>query len=418
MIAGLLAPRLLLISQPDSYRLAAYLAAAQRLGLDALVGSRGRYSLVSEVHDGLHIDLDAPDTAFDIILDAARAHPFAGVLGCDDGTVELAARVAQALDLPHNPPAAARISRRKDLARAHLSLAGCPVPIHCLIDLERPIAAQMAGLPWPCVLKPLNQSGSRGVIRVDDAAEFTAACERLRPVIATTGDAFERTHILVEAYIPGTEVAWEGYLQAGRLATLTLFDKPDPLEGPYFQETIYVTPSRLPAEVQARITARVQEACTAYGLTTGAIHAELRVNEDDVWILEVAARTIGGDCARVFDSGNGYALEEMAVALATARPFEPVPLEESRGVMMIPVAQAGVLRRVEGLAAARKVAYIESVDIVIRSGHELVPLPEGSSYPGFIFARGPTPEVVEKALREAHACLNIVTAPVWRIGAG
>ena len=407
--------RLLLVSQPDSYRIAPYLKAAGQMGLEVLIGSRGEHSLTTEVNHGLHIDLEDHDAALTAILDEAAARPFAGIIGSDDSTVELAARAANSLGLPHNPPEAARISRRKDLARAHLMLAGCPVPIHRLVNLDKPLEAQMAGLPWPCVIKPLNMSASRGVIRANNAEEFIAACARVRGIIAESGDALESSHVLVEDYIDGFEVAFEGYLQEGRLSTLAVFDKPDPLTGPYFEETIYVTPSRLQSETLALIKRRVQQACSAYGLTTGPVHAELRVNAEDAWILEVASRTIGGDCARTLDNGTSRILEQLTVALAIGEAVRPPAIENSRGVMMIPIKQAGLLRRVEGLLAAQKFAHIERIDIVISEGHELVPLPEGNQYLGFIFAQAETPEQVVAVLRAAYEKLNIVTAPVFRL---
>jgi biotin carboxylase len=384
------------------------------MGLEVLIASRGQHSLTTEISEGLHVDLDDHDAALRRILDAHRHTPFAGILGSDDSTVELAADAARQLGLPHNPPDAARLSRRKDLARAHLALSGCPVPKHCLVDVEKPLAAQMNDLPWPCVLKPLHMSASRGVIRVDNPEAFIKACRRIRPIIRESGDDFERRHVLVEDYIDGIEVAYEGYLHRGALNTLALFDKPDPLQGPFFEETIYVTPSRLPAGVQSLITRRVAEACRAYGLTTGPVHAELRVN-DDAWILEVAARTIGGDCARTLDSGGELNLEALTIALAIDRPVEPRQLEGARGVMMLPIEQGGILRRVEGIPAAGRISNIEKVDIIIREGHELIPLPEGNQYPGYLFARADTSEAVISALRAAHARLKFVVAPVMKI---
>jgi hypothetical protein len=385
------------------------------MGLDTLIGSRGEHSLTTEVSQGLHLDLDKPEPALARILEVAEESPFAGILGSDDSTVELAAHAAQQLGLPHNSPEAARLSRRKDLARAHLSLAGCPVPAHCLVDLSEPLQQQITGLPWPCVIKPLNLSASRGVIRVNTPGEFSQACARVAKIIADASDEFERTHVLVEDYIDGVEVAYEGYLHQGELTTLALFDKPDPLVGPFFEETIYVTPSRLNSAIQARIKARVAQACTAYGLTTGPVHAELRVNSDDAWILEVAARTIGGDCARTLDSGDELSLEELTIALAINRPVQSRPLEGARGVMMLPIKQGGLLRRVEGINAASRVPHIEKVDIIVREGHQLVPLPEGNQYPGYLFARADTPEQVIDALRSAHARLNFVVAPVFTL---
>ena len=385
------------------------------MGIDTLIASRGEHSLISEVSSGLHTDPDDTETALQDIIRQAELTPFDGILGSDDSTVELAAMAAQALNLPHNPPDAARLSRRKDLARAHLALADCPVPLHSLVDISKPLEPQTQGLPWPCVIKPLNLSASRGVIRVNDADEFAAACERVRPILAEQNDPFLQTHLLVEDYIDGIEVAYEGFLHEGKLTTLTLFDKPDPLTGPFFEETIYVTPSQLDADTQARIEHNVARACRAYGLTTGPVHAELRIDARDAWILEVASRTIGGDCARILDQGSDFNLEELVISLAIGKPLPGRPSQKARGVMMLPVRKGGVLRRVEGIEAARKVEHIDRVDIIIRDGNELVPLPEGNQYPGYLFASADSSEDVTRALRTACDKLNFVVAPLLRI---
>jgi len=384
------------------------------MGLVVQIASRGEYSLISEVHDGLHVDFENLHSALDNILRQAAKTPFVAILGSDDSTVELAAHAAAELGLPHNPPAAARLTRRKDLARAHLARHGCVVPRHWLIKLEHSLNSQISDICWPCVIKPLNLSASRGVIRVNNSAEFHAAVTRIRNIIVNSGDVFEQQHLLVEEYIDGVEVAYEGFLDNGVLTSLVVFDKPDPLTGPFFEETIYVTPSQLPAAMQEKINLRVAEACRAYGLITGPVHAELRINEKDVWILEVACRTIGGDCASSLDQSD-FNLEELTLALAMGQTIPTQALKDARGVMMIPIKQAGILRRVEGLGAARQVKYIESIDIIIREGHELIPLPEGNQYPGYIFARAKTPDAVIAALREAHAKLNFVVAPAIRL---
>jgi len=224
-----------------------------------------------------------------------------------------------------------------------------------------------------------------------------------------------QSNLLVERYIYGIEFAYEGFLHEGRLTTLTLFDKPDPLTGPFFEETIYVTPSQLDAKTQARVEHNVARACAAYGLTTGPVHAELRIDEQDAWILEVASRTIGGDCARVLDQGSDFNLEELVISLAIGKPLENRPSQKARGVMMLPIRKGGVLRRVEGIEAARKVKNIDRVDIIVRDGHELVPLPEGNQYPGYLFASADTVDKVTRALREACDKLDFVVAPMLRI---
>ena len=407
--------RLLLISHHNSYRIAPYIKAAKNLGLSVTIASQGKHSLVTEVANGMHIDFDDVAAALDEILKENQKTPFSGILGSDDQTVELAAHAAKVLELPHNPPQAALYSHRKDLARAELSLAACPVPINCLLDLSQTIEKQMVGLPWPCVLKPLNMSASRGVIRADNKDEFLNACKRLRPILATAGDEFEQNHILIEEYIDGIEIAYEGFLHDGRLETITIFDKPDPLVGPYFEETIYVTPSTLDKELQSSIKEVIQNACNAYGLSTGAIHAECRIDETTkVWILEIASRTIGGDCARMLDNEQ-LGIEELAISLAINQPVEFSVAEQARGVMMIPVKEKGLLKRVEGLLEANKVDFIDKIDIIISQGHELLPLPEGNQYLGYIFASADKPEQVTSAIREAYAKLKFITAPVFNI---
>jgi biotin carboxylase len=409
-------PRLLLITPPNSYRTAAYLAAARRRGIDVLIASEGRYSLISELAGGLQVDLDSP-TALDLLLEANARQAFAGVVATDDAVVELGSRVAEVLDLPHNPPEAARYSQRKDLSRQVLAAAGVPVPGFRRVSLDAPLGSQLSGVQYPCVVKPLALSGSRGVIRADSARELVAAVDRIRAILSREyGSPSELSrHVQVEDFVPGQEVALEGMLHAGRLAVLALFDKPDPLDGPFFEETYYITPSRHPAGLRARLVRRVQQACTALGLREGPVHAELRIHAGDGVIMEVASRTIGGDCARLLQFGTGQGLEDLVISHAIGQPLPVSPQDGGAGVLMIPIAEAGVLRRVEGIPAARAVHYVEDVMISLRDGYELVPLPEGASYLGFMFARAPSAAQAEAALREAHAKLRIVTAPLMRL---
>lgn len=408
------APRVLIVAPHSSYRTGPFLAAAQRLGIEALVAAPGKHSIVAALAEGLHIDLEHPDRALVEILRAAATRPFAGIIGTDDATTEIAATAAAALNLPHNPPQAVRRARRKDLARAYLAAAGAPVPRHWRVDVMAPLAQQIETVGFPCVVKPVAMSGSRGVIRANNSVELLHACARAGRVISAETDADERRLLLIEEFIPGFEIAVEGMLHHGRLEILAIFDKPDPLDGPYFEETYYITPTRLSAADQMRVLDCVTVACRSYGLRGGPVHAELRINGAGVWILEVAARTVGGLCARLLRLGAGYGLEELVIANAIGRHLEFAPVRGGAGVLMIPIPQAGILRRVEGVMAAGRVRYIEEVRIEIREGYELVPLPEGSSYLGFIYARAPDAAAAEAALRAAHAKLRIVVAPLWK----
>jgi biotin carboxylase len=413
-VPSLAGRRVLVIAPHSSYRTAPFLAAAQRLDVDVLIASPGQHSIVSALSEGLHINLQDPDAALATILREASCRPFAAILGTDDVTTELAARTARALALPHNPPDAVRCARRKDLARACLSQAGVPVPSHRRIDLRQSLAVQAATLSFPCVVKPIALSASRGVIRVDDIEQFLRACARIERILADEATGEERWVLLAEDFIPGKEIAVEAILNQGELKILSIFDKPNPLDGPYFEETYYVTPSRLTGVVQNHLHTQLAAGCRAYGLSEGPVHAEFRINERGIWVLEIAARTIGGLCARLLRIGTGYGLEELVLAQAMGDPLPIAEPQEAAGVLMIPTPKPGILRRVEGLVAAERVRFIDELHIAVREGYELVPLPEGSNYLGFIFARAPTPVAVESALRQAHACLNFVVAPLWK----
>jgi biotin carboxylase len=264
-------------------------------------------------------------------------------------------------------------------------------------------------------VKPVSLSASRGVIRANTAEELLAACYRILPLTQDLPDPEERQLLLVEQYIEGREYAVEGLLHDGRLEILLIFDKPDLMQGPYFEETYYITPSHLPADMQAAAQQRLADACAAYGLSTGPVHAELRINDAGIWLLEVASRTIGGECARLLRFGTGHGLEDLVLAQATNQPLLRQPPAGAAGVLMIPIPGRGILRRVEGVTEAQKVPGIEEVLMSFREGYELVPLPEGASYLGFIFARGDSATAVECALRQAHDYLRVVLAPVFAI---
>lgn len=396
--------RILLLTTAHSYRGRAFGAAAEKLGVEIVQAVDLPPELAHQAP--LAVNFQAPETAVATIVEAARQRPFAAILAVDDGGALIAARASDALHLPHNDPLAAEAARDKYVMRQRLAAGGVPVPRFRRLPLDVPaaqIVRTVAEIGYPCVVKPRRLSGSRGVMRVDDEDELRAAVTRLRRLL----HPLEANSFLVEEYLPGVEVALEGLLDNGRLHVLALFDKPDPLEGPFFEETIYVTPSRLPAETQAAIAAAAEQAAVSLGLRIGPIHAELRVNDAGPWLVEVAGRSIGGLCSQTLRFGVDGSLEELIVRQAAGLPLGDLAREQqASGVMMIPIPQAGLLRGVEGVAAATAVAGVEDVTITARLHNRLVPLPEGESYLGFIFARGDTPAQVEAALREAHGRLH------------
>ena len=405
--------RLLLLLPTRTYRTEDFVDAARTLGVDLVCASEKPSTLEALAPDGLlTLDFADPESAAAIVATWSVERPLAGVVGVDDVTAAAAATIAERLVLRASAPAAVATARDKFQMRQCLAAAGVPVPRFRRIALgENPVLAAR-GVEFPCVLKPLSLSASRGVIRANTTEQFVVAFERIAALLArddvtVSGDAAR--YVLAEEYVPGLEVALEGLLIQGRLHPLALFDKPDPLEGPFFEETIYVTPSRLPEAVQRAIRDTTAAACAGLGLTEGPVHAELRVNDDGPWVLEVAARSIGGLCSRTLRFGTGMTLEE--IILRHALGWSIATLERERpaaGVMMIPTPRAGVLKEVQGLDAAKATRHIEDVVISAHVGQELIPLPEGWQYLGFIFARASTPADVEDALRVAHSRLRFV----------
>lgn len=411
---------ILLIAPHRSYRLAPFIDAARKLGIHVLIASEGEYSLVPDIASGIHIEFANRQQALQRLLEVYQHTPYQAVLGIDDFSVALASEVAAQLGLRHNAVDASHLTQRKDLARERLFDAGVNVPWHMTIDLRRAVTAQIKDAEYPLVLKPLSLSASRGVMRVNTLNEALKACERIAAIAQDSDMRTElKTRLLAESFISGAEVAYEGLLNDGVLQQLAIFDKPDPLEGPFFEETYYIAPSRHEKTLQQQIHATVVQACEAYGLTNGPIHAELRIDaQNRVWVIEVAARTIGGECARMLELATSQSLESVVLHQALGQPVEVSHITGGAGVLMIPIPREGVLRRIEGVLAAQAVPYVEDVVFSIREGEKLVPLPEGGSYLGFIYATAPTPAEAEQALRDAHACLNIVTVPYFPLLAG
>jgi len=390
--------------------------AARQIGVELTVASEQPSTLEGANPVGLlTLDFKNPQRAADDVHVFARTQPIQGVVGVDDDTAIVAASIAERLKLKGNPTHAAEAARDKHRQRQLLADAGVPVPRFALHLLTEDAAEIAKTTRYPCVLKPLRLSASRGVIRADNPQAFVRAHDRLKAILAQPEAAAcgePAWHYLVEEFIPGYEVALEGLVINRRLHVLAIFDKPDPLDGPFFEETIYVTPSSVPASLQAAIRDCADRAVRAVGIVEGPVHAELRYNERGPWLIELAARPIGGRCSAVLRFGDKkISLEEIIVRHALGMPIPSLAREHlAAGVMMIPIPGAGTLQEVRGIAEAKQVPLVEDVQITAHPGERLIPFPEGSRYPGFIFARGETAALVETALREAHRRLTFVLA--------
>ena len=425
-------PRVLLLLPTTTYRAEAFVGAASRLRVDVTVASEQPNTLTRLNPAGLlTLDFKDPQKAAQRMVEFSASHRIDAVVPVDSQVVVVGAAISAALGLRHNSVKSATAAEDKHRMRQRFKQAGVPSPPFTLCSLDEDRTALAGRVDFPCVVKPLSLAASQGVIRADDQGQFIRAVNRLeailkrehdaRPGSDTSGDARAQSQVrppassrqfLVEQFVGGPEVALEGMLTRGELRVLALFDKPDPLDGPFFEETIYVTPSRLVAQMQEEIAQCAAQAARALGLTEGPIHAELRLAKDGPSVIEVNARSIGGLCSRVLRFGTGMSLEELIIRHALEEDFElPERQWQAAGVMMVPVPRAGRFIEIRGLNEAKEVSGVEDVTISTHLGQRLVPLPEGSRYLGFMFARAESPEAVEAALRESHAQLEFVIEP-------
>jgi hypothetical protein len=416
-VIGFAAPRrVLLCATTTGYQIRSFDDAAAALGIELVLATDRCDHLDDPWRDrAIAVRFHEEAASCEAVIAGLEGRRLDGVIAVGDRPVVLAALVAERLGLPWHEVGGARASRDKRLFKARLRHAGLPAPWSRVVPLEPP-SLLLDDVPWPCVVKPLVLSGSRGVIRADDPAGLTAAIARIARILREPDVLALRDPaaacLQIEAFVPGFEVAVEGVLERGDLHVLAVFDKPDPLDGPYFEETIYLTPTARAQSAQLAIVAAVTQAAAAAGLRHGPIHAECRVNRDEVVVLEVAARPIGGLCARALrfhDPGDGPAsLEALLLTAAVGDSLTGWRREAAAsGVLMVPIPRSGVLREVRGAEAARQVRHVDDVVVSAKVGQRLDALPEGATYLGFVFASGPDSGVVEAALRDAQACLDV-----------
>ncbi|NQV04983.1 ATP-grasp domain-containing protein [bacterium] len=403
-------PCVLVVLPSSSYRGPDFVAAADRLGLPLLIASDGVVSPAWQLAGAATVDLDSPDAAAADLAGLGADHDIAGVVGVDDSGILVAALTADALGLPGNHPDAVRAAGDKALMRSRFAVADVPQPRFVLVDDAADVASAAAEIGFPVVVKPTRLSASRGVIRANDSGSAGAAALRVRAIMDEVGPGCEGP-MLVEEFIPGAEIAIEAMLDSGGIETLAVFDKPDPLDGPFFEETIYTTPSRHDARLVEQALDAVADAAVALGLVHGPVHAEVRLGPAGPVVIELAARTIGGLCSRSLSFGmlGDVPLEELVIRAACGLPRRGMPpTGEATGVMMLPIPRAGVLGGVRGTEAAWEVPGVTGVEITVPRGRHIRPLPEGDRYLGFMFATGESAADVEGSLREGHACLEVV----------
>ncbi len=395
-------PTAVVVLPSTTYRAAEFVEAARALGVDLVVASEEPPPF--DMGDRwLQVDCTDPEIAARKIIQAGDRVPIDGVIAADDAGVEIAALTGHALGLPSNPPEAASATRDKARQRALLAAAEVPQPRFKVLEPGDDPSRALESIGYPAVIKPLDRSAGQGVIRIDTPDEVEAAHQR---ALRIAGEA----PLLLEEFAPGVEIAVEGLVTDGRLNVLAVFDKPGASQGPFFPETILVTPSRLPGSTLSEAQRVAQAALDAIGIAHGPVHIELKVDGNRVVVIEVAARSIGGLCSKSLNFGlMGTTLETMILRNALGLDKPELHREQvASGVLMVPIPRAGNFIELLNTEAVRALPNVTGLDVTVRRGSSVEPPPEGDRYLGFVYARGPDPEVVESALVEAERLLEVV----------
>lgn len=408
-------PSVLLLLPKESYRSDEFLQAADVLGIDVIVAGNRCHRLAGhwQLDKLFSLPFDDPESAAQLVQHELAGRAPQAVIGIDDRGVEAAAAIAEALHIKGNTHLAVETLHDKYCFRKLQQELGLPFPAFSPIQISGNQINHKLQFKFPAVVKPTRLSGSRGVIRVDAVEELDKTVDRVNSIIRHSKMDTAGINLLLERYLEGSEHALEVIMDKGVIKVLAIFDKPDPLVGPYFEETIYITPSCLSPETRMEFQRQVEFVCQQAGIMNGPVHAEARVHCDTVTLLEVAPRSIGGSCGKVLRHALGMSLEELILRHALGDVMPEIDHSgPAAGVMMLPVPVAGIYNGIDGIEEVLAVPGIETVEVSARPGDRVSPLPEESTYLGFVFASGASPELVVSALQTAKGKLRIDTKPM------
>ena len=404
----------ILIIPSASYRTGPFMNAIKKLDLKVLVISDKSQVFSGKYPDNLIIiNFNHWKDKSVEISKWAKNNGLKAVIGVDEESIVLAANLSNFLNVDHNSIESVLLTKNKYLMRTELIKTGLCSPWFKIFSIYESSNKIINEISFPCVIKPTFLSGSRGVMRVNTKKELSEGIKTLNELLSLDElrkrGGKQSDYIMIEEYIPGKEVAIEGIVSEGKLTMLAIFDKPELLEGPTFEETIIVTPSVLTKKIQYSLLETLQVVVKALGIVKGPVHAEARINRNGNYILECASRSIGGLCSKVLEFQGGISLEELILRSYLGRNIEKSKLiGNARGVMMMPTEKKGILKEIGGVKDALVVKGVTDLQITVKPGEKLQPLPKGDRYLGFIFAGGNNQEFVINALKNAWSKIEIV----------
>lgn len=365
------------------------------------------------------VAVQPPEQAIEQALRLHEQTSIGAVLGYEEDATLTVAHIAAALGLPAHPVAAAEAALDKPMMKQRFAAAGIPAADFIVAaDEDEAVAWAEAG-GYPVVVKPCRGSASQGVIRANDEHTLRQAYRRLRRIIRDheldNGGRPPSAH-LVERYLPGSELSCELLLQYGAPEVITEFGKPLPLTGPYFEESIYLTPPALGAALRREVHELSMAAAKALGFYHGPAHCEIRLTPDGPKVLEIAGRLLGGACAGSFRDRLGEDLDALLLRSALGERITlPAPADDAPtvGALMIPVPGEGRVVAVRGDDGARRVPGVRDVSLQTEPGEIVVPFPEQACYAvGFVSASGPDEAAVVGSLGQAAAQISLELTPL------
>ena len=387
--------KLLLVIPENSYKSNDFVVAAEKLGIDFLI-----------ITDSEQVSSKFSDTVIINKFDAElnknnlkKLKDVTHVLPVDHSALKFSGYLVDLLEVKGNKLESINLSMNKYESRKIFnSLLDIKVNNEIIKNIDD--VNTFINKNGTSVLKPIYGTASKSVLKINNVEKNKEQIEKLMQ------DCFDQD-LVIEEYIDGKEYALEGTIINSELKKIVIFDKPVEYKHPYFEESIYITPSELSSEAEKRVVSIVDKACKKIGLEDGPVHVEFKINENQIFIIEINPRMIGGLCSRCLSFGLfKVSLEEIILHAFMNNELKNIELLNNYvGVLMIPTPKSGKFISINK-EELEKIPNISNVEITVPEGSDLLEPPYGDKYLGFAFSQGIDKKTVNESLLTAMNLAN------------
>ncbi len=387
--------KLLLVIPENSYKSNDFVVAAEKLGIDFLI-----------ITDSEQVSSKFSDTVIINKFDAElnknnlkKLKDVTHVLPVDHSALKFSGYLVDLLEVKGNKLESINLSMNKYESRKIFnSLLDIKVNNEIIKNIDD--VNTFINKNGTSVLKPIYGTASKSVLKINNVEKNKEQIEKLMQ------DCFDQD-LVIEEYIDGKEYALEGTIINSELKKIVIFDKPVEYKHPYFEESIYITPSELSSEAEKRVVSIVDKACKKIGLEDGPVHVEFKINENQIFIIEINPRMIGGLCSRCLSFGLfKVSLEEIILHAFMNNELKNIELLNNYvGVLMIPTPKSGKFISINK-EELENIPNISNVEITVPEGSDLLEPPYGDKYLGFAFSQGIDKKTVNESLLTAMNLAN------------